>query len=353
ISVEVLRYDKKEKREKLGRVPTEMKLILEHTQQGISYEVSVSTEGVEELKRNDKMEILLESTSNKLMVGIRRALVMLEILSRRFFLKLNLSDHRYVGPFNVLERVGDVAYKLDLTEELSRVHNTFHVSNLKKCHADEPLAVPLYGLHVDDKLHFVEEPVEIMDHVVDKEANASGEVNFASIATTDRAAATMTVDEVTLAQALVEIKKVILKLRVELQAKFDKEHRLASKKAQQVKEANIDLIETWDDVQAKINVDYQLDERLQAEEQQELNDAEKATLFMQLLDKRRKFFVAKRVEEKRNKRPTRESSKKAEAKVKEGSSKRVGTKLEQESSKRAGTKLEQENSKKQKIDDDK
>nr|GEX22230.1 putative reverse transcriptase domain-containing protein [Tanacetum cinerariifolium] len=73
---------------------------------------------------------------------------------------------RYVGPFNVLERVGDVANKLDHPEELSRVHNTFHVSNLKKCHADEPLAVPLDGLHVDDKLHFVEEPVEIMDRKV-------------------------------------------------------------------------------------------------------------------------------------------------------------------------------------------
>nr|GFB01334.1 putative reverse transcriptase domain-containing protein [Tanacetum cinerariifolium] len=55
---------------------------------------------------------------------------------------------------------------LDLSEELSRVHNTFHVSNLKKCHADEPLAVPLDGLHVDDKLYFVEEPVEIMDRKV-------------------------------------------------------------------------------------------------------------------------------------------------------------------------------------------
>ncbi|GJZ36710.1 putative reverse transcriptase domain-containing protein, partial [Tanacetum coccineum] len=59
---------------------------------------------------------------------------------------------RYVGPFKVLEKVGSVAYKLELPEELSRVHNTFHVSNLKKCHADEPLAVPLDGLHFDDKL---------------------------------------------------------------------------------------------------------------------------------------------------------------------------------------------------------
>nr|GEZ54424.1 reverse transcriptase domain-containing protein [Tanacetum cinerariifolium] len=72
-------------------------------------------------------------------------------------------DPRYVGPFKVLERIGDAGYKLDLPEELSRVHNTFHVSNLKKCHADEPLAVPLDGLHFDDKLHFVEEPVEIVE----------------------------------------------------------------------------------------------------------------------------------------------------------------------------------------------
>ncbi|GJV57513.1 hypothetical protein Tco_1458518 [Tanacetum coccineum] len=73
---------------------------------------------------------------------------------------------RYVGPFKVLEKVGEVAYKLELPEELSRVHNTFHVSNLKKCYADEPLAVPLDGLHFDDKLQFVEEPVEIMDREV-------------------------------------------------------------------------------------------------------------------------------------------------------------------------------------------
>ncbi|GKD14946.1 hypothetical protein Tco_1199353 [Tanacetum coccineum] len=73
---------------------------------------------------------------------------------------------RYVGPFKVLEKVGSVAYKLELPEELSRVDNTFHVSNLKKCYADEPLAVLLDGLHFDDKLQFVEEPIEITDRKV-------------------------------------------------------------------------------------------------------------------------------------------------------------------------------------------
>ncbi|GKE03161.1 hypothetical protein Tco_1391144 [Tanacetum coccineum] len=66
----------------------------------------------------------------------------------------------------VLEKVGYVAYKLELPQELSRVHNTFYVSNLKKCYADEPLAFLLDGHHIDNKLHFVEEPVEIMDHEV-------------------------------------------------------------------------------------------------------------------------------------------------------------------------------------------
>ncbi|GKD74879.1 hypothetical protein Tco_1333161 [Tanacetum coccineum] len=72
-------------------------------------------------------------------------------------------NDRYVGPFKVLEKVREVAYKLKLPEELSRVHNTFHVFNLKKCYSDDPLTVPLDGLHIDDQLHFVEEPVEIMD----------------------------------------------------------------------------------------------------------------------------------------------------------------------------------------------
>ncbi|GJV62316.1 hypothetical protein Tco_1468416 [Tanacetum coccineum] len=73
---------------------------------------------------------------------------------------------RYIGPFEILERIGLVAYRLRLPEELSGVHDTFHVSNLKKYLADASLHVPLDEIKVDKTLRFVEEPVEIMDHEV-------------------------------------------------------------------------------------------------------------------------------------------------------------------------------------------
>ncbi|GKF21930.1 putative reverse transcriptase domain-containing protein [Tanacetum coccineum] len=82
------------------------------------------------------------------------------------FRKRGKLNPRYVGPFKVLEKIGSVAYKLELPQELSRVHNTFHVSNLKKCDSDEPLAVLLEGLHINDKLQFVEEPVEIREREI-------------------------------------------------------------------------------------------------------------------------------------------------------------------------------------------
>ncbi|GKA85508.1 hypothetical protein Tco_0807162 [Tanacetum coccineum] len=169
---------------------------------------------------------------------------------------------------------------------------------------------------------------------------------------------------------------------LKLQAEFDEEERLAREKAEKEKEANIALIEEWDDIQAKIDVDYQLAERLQAQEQEELSIAEKATLFQQLLEKRRKHFAAKRAEEKRNKPPTKAQQKKImctylknmegyklnDLKLKDFDSiqemfdrafKRVNTfedfrtELVEGKEKRAGTELIQENTKKQKVEDDK
>ncbi|GJS81428.1 hypothetical protein Tco_0747969 [Tanacetum coccineum] len=141
--------------------------------------------------------------------------------------------------------------------------------------------------------------------------------------------------------------------QVKDKAEEDEEESLAREKAQKVKEANI----AWDDIQAKVEADYQLAQRLQAQEQEELSDAEKATLFVQLLEKRRKHYATKRAEEKRNRPPTKaqvntfvdmdtelvkESSKKAKAEI-----------AQESSSKRAGEDLEQESSKKKKVDDDK
>ncbi|GJW75276.1 putative reverse transcriptase domain-containing protein [Tanacetum coccineum] len=73
---------------------------------------------------------------------------------------------RYIGPFKILAKVGTLAYRLEILEQLSRVHSTFHVSNLKKCFVDEPLVISLDEIQIDDKLNFIEEPVEIMDREV-------------------------------------------------------------------------------------------------------------------------------------------------------------------------------------------
>nr|GEZ72338.1 putative reverse transcriptase domain-containing protein [Tanacetum cinerariifolium] len=73
---------------------------------------------------------------------------------------------RYIGPFKVLAKVGTITYRLKLPEQLSRVYSTFHVSNLKKCLSDEPLGISWDEVHIDDKLRFVEKPIEVMDREV-------------------------------------------------------------------------------------------------------------------------------------------------------------------------------------------
>ncbi|GKD82503.1 hypothetical protein Tco_1349342, partial [Tanacetum coccineum] len=185
--------------------------------------------------------------------------------------------------------------------------------------------------------------------------------------------------------------EVALNLQAQLQAELEEEERLARQKEE---EANIALIESWDNTQAMMDVDRLLAERLQAREQKELTYKEKARLFVELLEKRKKHFVALRAQEKRNKPPTKAQKKstmstylkhmagykqsqlknksfaeiqklfdKAMTRVnmfvdmdtelvKESSKKAEVEMAEESCSKRSGDELEQEKAKKQKIDDD-
>nr|GEU33974.1 putative reverse transcriptase domain-containing protein [Tanacetum cinerariifolium] len=96
-------------------------------------------------------------------------MVMLKVLPWKgiiHFGKRGKLSQRYIRPFKIIERIGPVAYKLELPEKLRGIHNTFHVSNLKKCLADENLVIPLKENQLDDKSYFIEEPVEIMNREV-------------------------------------------------------------------------------------------------------------------------------------------------------------------------------------------
>nr|GEU91737.1 putative ribonuclease H-like domain-containing protein [Tanacetum cinerariifolium] len=232
------------------------------------------------------------------------------------------------------------------------------------------------------------------------------EVNAASIATAVTTAATtptISIDDITLAKALIEIKtsrpkakgivmqelseapttttiripskvqdkgKCImveepLKMKKKdkisfdeqearrLQAEIDEQDRLAAEEAQKPLEANNAMIEQWHDVQAKVDADYELAQRLQAKEQEQLTDAEKANLFMEFLEKRRKLFAAKRAKEKRNRPPTQAQQTSLMCTYLKNMDRLKPKNLKnKDSSKRAEDELEQEIAKKKRIDDE-
>ncbi|GJW72348.1 hypothetical protein Tco_0129265 [Tanacetum coccineum] len=219
----------------------------------------------------------------------------------------------------------------------------------------------------------------------DDEVNVVKEVVSAAEETVN--AATITEDEITLAQALAELKSVKPKVTTATRATTkgillqepsesitititttipSKDKGKGSEACKGKNEANVALIEEWNDIQAKIYVDYQMAKQMQVEEQEELSIEEKSKLFVQLLEARKKHFAAKRVEEKRNMPPTRAQQRSImsmkrvntfvdmDTELVEGSEVRAeGSKTRvKDSSKRAGDELEQENAKKQKMNDE-
>ncbi|GKA57813.1 hypothetical protein Tco_0757001 [Tanacetum coccineum] len=270
-----------------------------------------------------------------------------------------------------------------------------------------------------EEVFVAKQEVAIKD--VNNVVSTAGDATTVSATTTTTATIT-TVDDITLAQALMEIKSTkpkekgvviqelgestttissqlssqqsqdkgkgiliepVKPMKKKDLIRLDEEAALKLReKAEKEKEASIALIETWDDIQAKIDADHQLAKRLQAQEQEELSVEKKGYIISTTLREKRKHFAAKRAEEKRNKPPTKAQERKImctylknmegykpnDLKLKEFDSiqemfdrafKRVNTfedfrtELVEGKEKRAGTELIQKNAKKQKVKDDK
>ncbi|GJS00275.1 hypothetical protein Tco_0316783 [Tanacetum coccineum] len=189
-----------------------------------------------------------------------------------------------MDPFNILSRVGPVAYKLELPRELQGIHNTFHVSNLKKCLSDEELIIPLDEVRIDEKLHFIEEPIKIMDREVKQ-----------------------------LKQSRIPIVKVRWNSSRGPEYTWEREDQITPKDpsakiyenggvtARVHEVASSFNIEEWEDIQAIIEADEELVQMIQAEEREKYSEAEKARLLVELINLGKRYFAQQRAEERRNK----------------------------------------------------
>nr|GFC46801.1 putative reverse transcriptase domain-containing protein [Tanacetum cinerariifolium] len=132
--------------------------------------VRETTEKIVQIKNH----LLIARSRQKSYADLKRRLtefevgdkVMLKVSSWRGvirFGKRRKLSPQFIRPFKVIKRIGPVAYKLELPDKLRGIHDTFHVSNLKRCFVNDDVVIPLDEVKLDDKLHFVEEPVEIMD----------------------------------------------------------------------------------------------------------------------------------------------------------------------------------------------
>ncbi|GJT52179.1 uncharacterized mitochondrial protein-like protein [Tanacetum coccineum] len=322
--------------------------------------------------------------------------------------KLEKKNRSRTHKLKILYKVGLTARVESSRDEESLGEDVSKQGRINAIDANEEITLVSVQDDADKEMFDVDDLNGKEVFVARKNENVVEEVVDAAQVSTAATTVTITTKEITLGQALEALKTLKPKVKgivfpepepvkpmkkkdqisfdeevaLKLQAKFNKEERLAREKAEKEKEANIALIETWYDTQAKIDVDYQLAERLQAQEQEELSIEEKATLFQQLLEKRRKHFAAKRAEENINKPPTKAKQKKImctylknmkgyklnDLKLKDFDSiqemfdkafKRVNTfedfrtELVEGKEKRIGAELIQESTKKQKVENDK
>nr|GEW28914.1 hypothetical protein [Tanacetum cinerariifolium] len=282
------------------------------------------------------------------------------------------------------------------SHRLKRLYKVGLSTRVESSANEESLNEDIFGVNDQDDTSMFNADKDLQgEEVVVKEVNAASITTLVSAAATTTTAATtptISMDEITLAKALIEIKTSRPKakglvmqelsetptptptpiMKKKDQILFDKEvarklheeiykkEGLVGERARQEEDANNALIETYEDIQAKMDVDYQLAERLHEKEQEQFTDAEKAKLFMEFIEKRRKFFAAKRDEEIRKKPPTKVQQRKLNwwrrvqrRNVPVETTNSSALEIAQESSsKRAGDELEQEIAKKQRIEDE-